>query len=126
MAASNGSEYFELDVEAQESFGRRSNAESVAEDEQELMWAALEKLPTRKRTNLALVKRTAEESDDSVGERTDTVDVRKLDRNTRQLVVDRAMATSEQDNYKLLSGVKERLDRYFQLIHPFLSFLSSD
>ncbi|XP_009614154.1 ABC transporter G family member 31 isoform X1 [Nicotiana tomentosiformis] len=110
MAASNGSEYFELDVEAQESFGRRSNAESVAEDEQELMWAALEKLPTRKRTNLALVKRTAEESDDSVGERTDTVDVRKLDRNTRQLVVDRAMATSEQDNYKLLSGVKERLD----------------
>ncbi|XP_060175555.1 ABC transporter G family member 31 [Lycium barbarum] len=112
MAASNGSEYFELDVEAQnESFGRRSNAESVAEDEQELMWAALEKLPTRKRTNMALVKRTTDESDDSVGGKTDTVDVRKLDRDTRQLVVDRAMATSEQDNYKLLAGVKERLDR---------------
>ncbi|PHU16155.1 ABC transporter G family member 31 [Capsicum chinense] len=111
MAASNGSEYFDMDVEAQnETFGRRSNAESVAEDEHELMWAALEKLPTRKRTNMALVKRNADESEESVG-RTDTVDVRKLDRNTRQLLVDRAMATSEQDNYKLLAGVKERLDR---------------
>ncbi|XP_047270110.1 ABC transporter G family member 31 isoform X2 [Capsicum annuum] len=110
MAASNGSEYFDMDVEAQnETFGRRSNAESVAEDEHELMWAALEKLPTRKRTNMALVKRNADESEESVG-RTDTVDVRKLDRNTRQLLVDRAMATSEQDNYKLLAGVKERLD----------------
>ncbi|XP_055832839.1 ABC transporter G family member 31-like isoform X1 [Solanum dulcamara] len=112
MAASNGSEYFDLDVEAQnESFSRPSNAESVEEDEQELVWAALEKLPTRKRTNLALVKRNAEESDPggSVG-KTDTVDVRKLDRNTRQLVVTRAMATTEQDNYKLLAGVKERLD----------------
>lgn len=115
MAASNGSEYFDLDVEAQnESFGRRSNAESVEEDEHELLWAALEKLPTRKRTNFALVKRDEEESnpDDSKG-KTDTVDVRNLDRDTRQLVVSRAMATSAQDNYKLLAGVKERLDRYF-------------
>lgn len=112
MAASNGSEYFDLDVEAQnESFGRRSNAESVEEDEHELLWAALEKLPTRKRTNFALVKRDEEESnpDDSKG-KTDTVDVRNLDRDTRQLVVSRAMATSAQDNYKLLAGVKERLD----------------
>lgn len=110
MAASNGSEFFDLDVEAQnESFGRRSNAESVEEDENELMWAALEKLPTRKRTNFALVKRN--ETDSSVGKTHDTVDVRNLDRNTRQLVVNRAMATTAQDNYKLLAGVKERLDR---------------
>ncbi|TMW95972.1 hypothetical protein EJD97_008115 [Solanum chilense] len=109
MAASNGSEFFDLDVEAQnESFGRRSNAESVEEDESELMWAALEKLPTRKRTNFALVKRN--ETDSSVGKTHDTVDVRNLDRNTRQLVVNRAMATTAQDNYKLLAGVKERLD----------------
>lgn len=111
MAASNGSEYFDMDVESQnESFGRRSNAESVAEDEQELVWAALEKLPTRKRTNMALVQRNTEESGENAGKTTDTVDVRKLDRDTRQLLVHRAMATSEQDNYKLLAGVKERLD----------------
>ncbi|KAK9131815.1 hypothetical protein Scep_011343 [Stephania cephalantha] len=39
------------------------------------------------------------------------VDVRKLDRWRRELVVKRAFATNEQDNYKLLSAIKHRLDR---------------
>ncbi|KAG9147361.1 hypothetical protein Leryth_022699 [Lithospermum erythrorhizon] len=106
MAASNGSEYFELDVEAQnESFGRPSNAESVADDENELMWAAIERLPSQKRSNFALVRNNSPSQPSAI-------DVRKLDRANRQLVVQRALATSDQDNFTLLSGVKERLDQY--------------
>lgn len=112
MAASNGSEYYELDVEfeADSTFSRPSNADAVALDEEELRWAAIERLPSQKRPNFALLKRTASESDGS-RESTDAIDVRKLNRFNRELVVRRALATTEQDNYKLLSGIKERLDR---------------
>ncbi len=113
MAASNGSEFFELDIgEANEVLVRPSNAESVAEDEEELRWAALERLPSLKQKNFALLRSPS----DSGGEenRTKTVDVRKLDRLNRQLVVKNAFATNEQDNYRLLSAIKERLDRYYR------------
>ncbi|KZV18315.1 ABC transporter G family member 31-like [Dorcoceras hygrometricum] len=112
MASSNGSEFFELDVEidGERSFARPSNADSVAQDEEELRWAAIEKLPSRNRTNFALIRRST--SDSSGGEEyTDTIDVRKLNRFNRELVVKRALATNAQDNFKLLSGIKERLDR---------------
>ncbi|KAH8520242.1 hypothetical protein H0E87_001633, partial [Populus deltoides] len=39
------------------------------------------------------------------------IDVRRLDRHKRELVVKKALATNAQDNYKLLSAIKERLDR---------------
>ncbi|XP_012839425.1 PREDICTED: ABC transporter G family member 31 [Erythranthe guttata] len=113
MAASNGSEYFELDVEfeAESTFSRPSNAELVEQDESDLRWAAIERLPSQHRTNFALVRRSASESDGGGGECTDTVDVRKLNRLNRELVVRRALATSDQDNYVLLSGIKDRLDK---------------
>ncbi|KAL6967668.1 hypothetical protein U1Q18_033475 [Sarracenia purpurea var. burkii] len=115
MAASDGSEYFELDVEnGMETFSRASNAESVREDETELLWAALARLPSQKRTNFALLRRTASESD-SGEEKTETVDVRKLDRFNRELVVQRALATKDQDNYKLLSAIKERFERQYTI-----------
>lgn len=109
MAASNGSEYFEFDVEFEpdNTFSRPSNAESVAQDEEELQWAAIERLPSQQRSNIAFVTRTADGGEES----TDAVDVRKLDRINRELVVRRALNTTEQDNFKLLAGIKERLDR---------------
>ena len=55
------------------------------------------------------MKRSASEAEGE--QRTDTIDVRKLDRLNRQLVVEKAFATTEQDNFKLLSAIKERLDR---------------
>lgn len=113
MAASNGSEYFELDFTANyESFARPSNAEALAEDEGELLWAAIERLPSQKRSNFALLSRTLSEiSEDDGFKRMETIDVRKLDKSKRELVVKKALATDDQDNYKLLSGIKERLDR---------------
>lgn len=109
-AASNGSEYFEIEA-GNESFARPSNAESVAEDEEELMWAAIGRLPSQRRTNTALVRK-GESDGRGGGEKVETVDVRKLDRFNRELVVKKALATNDQDNYLLLSAVKERLDKY--------------
>ncbi|KAI3954477.1 hypothetical protein MKW92_053462 [Papaver armeniacum] len=110
-AASNGSEYFEIELgTGNESFARPSNAESYAQDEEELLWAALERLPTQKRSNFAILKKSPSESDGQESTH-ETIDVRKLDRFGRQLVVKKAFATNEQDNYKLLSAVKDRLNR---------------
>ncbi|XP_075636238.1 ABC transporter G family member 31 [Castanea sativa] len=108
MAASNGSEYFELEIEGTTEvlMKRPSNAESVAEDEEELRWAAIERLPSMKRTNMALMRRTQSKSGGD-----ETIDVRKLTRSKRELVVKNALATNEQDNYRLLSAMKERFDR---------------
>ncbi|PQP96196.1 ABC transporter G family member 31 [Prunus yedoensis var. nudiflora] len=107
-AASNGSEYFEIEA-GSESFARPSNAESVAEDEDELMWAAIARLPSQKRSNMALLRKKG--SDRQGGAKTETVDVRKLDRTNRELVVKKALATTDQDNFLLLSAIKERLDK---------------
>ncbi|CAO2840837.1 unnamed protein product [Amaranthus hypochondriacus] len=113
MAVSNGSEFFELELMSTDigdsSFARPSNAESVARDEEDLVWAAIERLPSLKRSNFALIR----DSDDtnSGGKRISTIDVTKLDRNHRELLVQKALDTPEQDNYKLVSGVKERFKR---------------
>ncbi|GAV89910.1 ABC_tran domain-containing protein/ABC2_membrane domain-containing protein/PDR_assoc domain-containing protein [Cephalotus follicularis] len=111
-AASNGSEYFEVEIErGRESFARPSNAEAVEADEDELLWAAIARLPSQKRGNFALLRRTPSEHDGADGNRTETIDVRKLDRTNRELVVKKALATNDQDNFALLSAIKERLDR---------------
>ncbi|KAL8127808.1 hypothetical protein AgCh_014659 [Apium graveolens] len=77
-------------------------AADVERDEMELVWAALERFPSRKRSTYALIRD---------GEETETVDVTKLDKLKREIVVRNALDTSEQDNFKLLSAIKERLDR---------------
>lgn len=112
MAASNGTEYYEVDMEmggaGGDHFTRPTNAEEVEKDEDELLWAALERLPSQKRTNFALLRR---ELSKAQGKDIRTVDVRKLDRINRELVVKNALATTDQDNYRLLAGIKQRLDR---------------
>ncbi|XP_021891749.1 ABC transporter G family member 31 [Carica papaya] len=112
-AASNGSEYFEFEIDAQsESFGRPSNAETVEEDEEELKWAAISRIPSNKRGNFALLRRSGSERDpQGTTAMTETIDVTKLSRRSRELVLKKAFATNEQDNYRLLSAIKERLDR---------------
>lgn len=115
MAASNGSEYFEIEIDSRrQSFVRPSNADSLEEDEDELMWEALTRLPSRRRGNFALLKRTPSEYREGHA-RIETIDVRKLSRKHRELVVKKALATNDQDNYKLLSAIKERLDRFLFL-----------
>ncbi|KAH9609740.1 hypothetical protein KSS87_012730, partial [Heliosperma pusillum] len=115
MAASNGSEFFESDSEGRE-FSRLSHAEAAAKDEEELLWATIERLPTAKRVNVAILKSTSArvgEGGVSGGKKVSrTVDVRKLDRHYRERIVHKALDTSEQDNYKLVSGIKERIKKF--------------
>ncbi|KAF2312567.1 hypothetical protein GH714_035098 [Hevea brasiliensis] len=111
-AASNGTEYLELQIDpARESFARPSNADSVKDDEDDLLWEAISKLPSQKRGNFALLRRSSSGQGGEGSSRTETIDVTKLDRANRELVVKKALATNAQDNQKLLSGIKERLDR---------------
>ncbi|KAJ9177235.1 hypothetical protein P3X46_012473 [Hevea brasiliensis] len=111
-AASNGAEYLELQIDpARESFARPSNADSVKDDEDDLLWEAISKLPSQKRGNFALLRRSSSGQGGEGSSRTETIDVTKLDRANRELVVKKALATNAQDNQKLLSGIKERLDR---------------
>ncbi|XP_051131702.1 ABC transporter G family member 31 [Andrographis paniculata] len=111
MAASTGSEFFEVGIECDAPISRQSNAAAVAEDEEELRWAALQRLPSQQRGNFALIRRTVSERH-RTGDAAEThlVDVRKLDRQKRELVVKRALDTSAQDNYNLVSGIKVRID----------------
>ncbi|KAL2898725.1 ABC transporter G family member 31 [Bienertia sinuspersici] len=112
MAASDGSEFFELELtgnELESSFARPSNAEAVSKDEDDLIWAAIERLPSFKRSNFALLRDDC--GGGGGGARVSAIDVTKLDRNHRELVVHNALNTSEQDNYKLVTGVKERFQR---------------
>ncbi|KAL3740885.1 hypothetical protein ACJRO7_022073 [Eucalyptus globulus] len=119
MAASNGSEFFEVEVEVEggrEALSPPSNMESVEEDESKLLWAAIERLPSQKRPNMALLTRTPSEHRGSGGLlQTKTIDVRKLDRLDQELVVRKALATNDQDNHRLLSAMKEHLDRFENL-----------
>lgn len=90
-------------------FNRPSNAETVEEDEKELLWAAVERVPSLNRNNFALLRRSASTSASPSHE---LIDVRKLDHQKRGLVLQEALATSEQDNFNLLSKLKARFDAY--------------
>jgi len=105
-------------VESREhSFARASNADWVEEDEEELQMFALLRLPTEKRINLALMRKPSSEfrRNSSISNKTkgrmEQIDVRKLNRVYREHLVKEALATNEQDNYKLLSAIKERYNR---------------
>ncbi|TYI18829.1 hypothetical protein ES332_A07G120300v1 [Gossypium tomentosum] len=119
MRRSNASDYFEFDTEGANavSFYRPSNAEVVLQDEEDLMWEAISRLPSMKQGRFAILKRISSEieHDTEGGEResgtAETIDVTRLDRSRRELVVKKALATDDQDNYKLLSAIKDRLDR---------------
>ncbi|PPS13302.1 hypothetical protein GOBAR_AA07351 [Gossypium barbadense] len=73
------------------------------------------------RGRFAILRRTPSEIEHSVGAggvegggetgSTETIDVTRLDRARRELVVKNALASDDQDNYKLLSAIKDRLDR---------------
>ncbi|KAG6655555.1 ABC transporter G family member 31-like [Carya illinoinensis] len=83
----------------------------MLEDEEELLWAAIEKFPQHQQTNLALLRRTPSEQGKE-DYKTETIDGRMSDHFSRELFVRNALATNEQDNYRLLFAIKERLYRW--------------
>ncbi|KAJ1388741.1 P-loop containing nucleoside triphosphate hydrolase [Sesbania bispinosa] len=91
--------------------GRYSRRTShVDEDEEALKWAAIEKLPTYDRLRTSIIQNFAE-GDQPHGNRMQhkEVDVRKLDMNERQQIIDKIFKVAEEDNEKFLKKVGIRL-----------------
>lgn len=99
------------------SSGRHSRRSSHVDDEEEaLVWAAIEKLPTYNRLRTGIIKSVLESQDpqahgNDMGVAHREVDVRKLDMNDRQRFIDRVFKVAEEDNEKFLRKFCERVDK---------------
>ncbi|TKY64446.1 ABC transporter G family member 40 [Spatholobus suberectus] len=93
--------------------GRYSRRTShVDEDEEALKWAAIEKLPTYDRLRTSIIQ-TFGEGDQQPGNKVlhKEVDVRKLDMNERQQIIDKIFKVAEEDNEKYLKKFRNRIDK---------------
>ncbi|MCI19650.1 pleiotropic drug resistance protein 1-like, partial [Trifolium medium] len=75
------------------------------DDEQELQWAAIEKLPTYLRMTRGILN-------EAQGEQPVEIDINKLGPLQRKNLVERLVKISEQDNEKFLLKLRQRIDRY--------------
>ncbi|KAK1592033.1 hypothetical protein Q3G72_018095 [Acer saccharum] len=89
--------------------GADSTADDDREDEEiQLQWAAIERLPTFKRLRTSLFEKTS--NDELQGKKLVT-DVTKLGGIERRLFIEKLINHTENDNLKLLQRLKERIDR---------------
>ncbi|ESQ27019.1 hypothetical protein EUTSA_v10018005mg [Eutrema salsugineum] len=93
------------------SAGGSRRTQSVNDDEEALKWAAIEKLPTYSRLRTTLM--TAVVEDDVYGNQllSKEVDVTKLDGEDRQKFIDMVFKVAEQDNERILTKLRNRIDR---------------
>ncbi|MQM16819.1 hypothetical protein Taro_049778 [Colocasia esculenta] len=78
------------------------------DDEADLRWAALEKLPTYDRMRRGIIQRVAEDGK-VVG--SEVVDIARLGRQDRKVLIERVLQVVEEDNERLLRRLRERIDR---------------
>ncbi|XLQ98847.1 hypothetical protein S83_065046 [Arachis hypogaea] len=95
--------------------GRYSRRTShVDEDEEALKWAAIEKLPTYDRLRTSIIQNFGEgdhhHHHDAKAQHRE-VDVRKLDMNERQQIIDQIFKVAEEDNEKFLTKFRNRIDK---------------
>ncbi|XP_024525813.1 ABC transporter G family member 31 [Selaginella moellendorffii] len=74
----------------------------------DLLWAALEKLPTYRRLRTTLLEEL-EAGDQDQGSTKHVMDVSSLTRMERQRIIERAFATTDQDNETLVARLRERI-----------------
>ncbi|KAK7391459.1 hypothetical protein VNO78_19875 [Psophocarpus tetragonolobus] len=88
----------------------RSTRANHHDDEEDLMWAAIERLPTFERLRKSLVKRVSEESTSGrfIYEEIDISNLRFQDKNN---LLHAILRTVEHDNEKFLRSIRERIDR---------------
>ncbi|PQQ21259.1 pleiotropic drug resistance protein 1-like [Prunus yedoensis var. nudiflora] len=96
----NGSIWTENGMEV---FSRTSMTSNHENDEDDLMWAALERLPTFNRLKKGLLTSSHGEANE--------VDVRKLGFQERHNLIERLVRDAETGNEKFLMRLRERLDR---------------
>lgn len=76
------------------------------DDELQLQWAAIERLPTIKRLRLSIFKHPDSEQGDMR-----VVDVTQLDAVERRLFIENLVKNVEKDNHMLLKKMRERIQR---------------
>ncbi|KAK8643305.1 hypothetical protein V6N13_012608 [Hibiscus sabdariffa] len=77
------------------------------EDEEELKWAAIERLPTYDRIRQAMLKHVMEEG--KIGY--EQVDITNLDMNDKKNLMESILRVVEEDNERFLRRLRERTDR---------------
>lgn len=85
----------------------RGAGEREDEEEEELRWAALERLPTYDRISKGFLRKVLE--DGTV--KADEIDVKKLRGDERRYFMNRILDNVERDNERLLQGLRNRIDR---------------
>ncbi|CAL5209123.1 unnamed protein product [Lathyrus oleraceus] len=88
-------------------FERNKKNEIVVDDEQELKWAAIERLPTFERLRKSIVKQVIESGRFSYEE----VDISNLGIHDKSKLMDGILKSVEQDNEKFLFKIRERIHR---------------
>lgn len=84
------------------------------DDEVELQWAAIERLPTFERIRTSLFDCTKDEQEDEASSKSKKVqiDVTKLGSPERHVFIEKLIKEIEGDNHRLLQKLRERIDRY--------------
>ncbi|KAE8684348.1 putative Suppressor of protein silencing 3 [Hibiscus syriacus] len=77
------------------------------EDEEELKWAAIERLPTYDRIRQAILKNVLDEG--KIGY--EQVDITNLDMNNKKNIMESVLRVAEEDNERFLLRLRERTDR---------------
>ncbi|GAA0156193.1 ATP-binding cassette [Lithospermum erythrorhizon] len=86
---------------------RRSRRENADDDEQELKWAAIERLPTYDRLKKVILNRVLDDGEVVSAE----VDVAHLGIQDRKLLMERILKVVEEDNERFLRRLRDRIDR---------------
>ncbi|XVE73519.1 hypothetical protein DITRI_Ditri11bG0124800 [Diplodiscus trichospermus] len=100
------------------SFRRTSSSRENDDDELELQWAAIERLPTYRRIRTSLFDQKllndSKEEDNILGRK--VIDVTELGALERRVFIDKLITRIEDDNLRLLKKLKERIDRQEPLV----------
>ncbi|KAL6136417.1 hypothetical protein ACLB2K_061712 [Fragaria x ananassa] len=91
------------------------------DDEVELQWAAIDRLPTFERIRTSLFDYSKDENkEDEASNKSKMVpiDVSKLGLPERHVVIEKLIKEIEEDNHRLLQKLRERIDRMTLLLGP--------
>ncbi|XP_058209588.1 ABC transporter G family member 39-like isoform X6 [Rhododendron vialii] len=88
-------------------FSRAMSRSGRQDEEEELRWAAIERLPTYDRLRKGMLNRVLDDGKIVQGE----VDVTKLGNQEKKLLMDSVLKTAEEDNERFLQRLRDRTDR---------------
>lgn len=107
-------ELTEVERDVRSSIGAGSDSIKDEDEEAQLQWAAIERLPTFRRLRTSLFDLGDSENGKSSGKESagkKVVDVTKLGADERHLFIEKIIKHIEHDNLRLLQKMRERIDR---------------